>query len=53
MAADRPTVPDRDIGDFRLNGVLLLQSPFADRVEDLRRGVETNFAAPNWRERIR
>ncbi len=51
MAADRPTVTDREIEAFQRDGVLLLRGAFADWVDDLRRGMETNMAAPSWRER--
>ena len=51
MAADRPTVTDRQVDEFQRDGVLLLRGVFADWVDDLRRGMETNMAAPSWRER--
>ena len=51
MAADRPIVTNRQVDEFERDGVLLLRGVFADWVDDLRRGMETNIAAPSWRER--
>ena len=51
MAADRLAVTDREVGEFRRDGVLLLREAFADWVEILRRGMEANIASPGWRER--
>ena len=51
MAAECPTVSDRGVEAFRRDGVLLLRGIFADWVEDLRRGMETNIGTPSWRER--
>ncbi len=51
MAAGRPYVTDQDVDDFQTDGVLLLKGVFADWVDELRRGMETNMSAPSWRER--
>lgn len=51
MTADRPAVDDRLVDEFQRDGVALLRGVFADWVEELRRGVKRNMAAPSWRER--
>lgn len=51
MAADRPYVTDRDVEEFQRDGVLLLKGAFAGWVDELRRGMKSNIAAPSWRER--
>ena len=51
MASDRPPISESQIAAFQQDGVLLLEGAFAGWVEELRRGIEANMAAPSWRDR--
>lgn len=41
-----PLITEQDIDTFQRDGVVLVRGLFADHVETLRRGIETNMAAP-------